>query len=46
MIDQTAQVYIGAYEAITGQPFIPDTSRRHAAGPHPPPILHAVLPLT
>lgn len=26
MIEKTAQVYIGAYEAITGQPFIPDTS--------------------
>ncbi|MEY4982106.1 MAG: hypothetical protein RIR62_372 [Pseudomonadota bacterium] len=26
MIRQTAQVYIDAYEAITGQPFVPDTS--------------------
>ncbi|MBP9048115.1 MAG: phosphoribosylaminoimidazolesuccinocarboxamide synthase [Tabrizicola sp.] len=26
MIEKTAQVYIGAYEAITGQPFISDTS--------------------
>lgn len=26
MIRQTAQVYIDAYQAITGQPFVPDTS--------------------
>ena len=26
MIDQTARVYVQAYEAITGQPFIPDTA--------------------
>jgi len=26
MIEKTAQVYIGAFEAITGQPFVPDTS--------------------
>ena len=26
MIEKTAQVYIGAYEAITGQPFVPDSS--------------------
>ncbi|WP_333817555.1 phosphoribosylaminoimidazolesuccinocarboxamide synthase [Tabrizicola sp.] len=26
MIEKTAQVYIGAYEAITGQPFVPDGS--------------------
>ena len=25
MIEKTAQVYINAYEAITGQAFIPDT---------------------
>ena len=24
LVEQTAQVYIGAYEAITGQPFEPD----------------------
>jgi len=26
MIERTAQVYIDAYQAITGQPFVPDTS--------------------
>ena len=26
MIEKTAQVYIDAFEAITGQPFVPDTS--------------------
>lgn len=26
MIEKTSQVYIQAYEAITGQPFVPDTS--------------------
>jgi phosphoribosylaminoimidazole-succinocarboxamide synthase len=26
MIEKTARVYIDAYEAITGQPFVPDTT--------------------
>ncbi len=26
MIARTAQVYIDAYQAITGEPFVPDTS--------------------